>query len=216
MPTDATPERVQQLLQRTAERPVRPRSAHLWRMEASFALHYGRAPGEFLDMIDREFRTTESHEAERVTRNMLPDFLRSRGFRDVRDVPERNGQTIHASAPSGERLTMRVKLCWRRIESTDTYSAVQLLAKIKGRDWEGSLRQFVERARRDGTTHFLFVQREDQKITLAAQVPLSELVAIWCDQRDISEFPTRRRQTSAKKEEPRDERLKPHPLAEGR
>jgi predicted HNH restriction endonuclease len=35
-------------------------------------------------------------------------------------------------------------------------------------------------------THLLFVQRDDKDIKYAALVPLSELVPIWVDQRDIS------------------------------
>jgi 5-methylcytosine-specific restriction enzyme A len=140
-------------------------------------------------MSTREFRTHESYEAERVTRDMLPDFLRSRGYRDVNDVRKHSGMTesqiIHARAPDGEQLTMRVKLCWRRTGKT-ARSALQLLAKVKNGNWEGSLRRYVELAAEHGTTHFLFLQREDNNITSAALVPCSELVTIWCAQRDIS------------------------------
>lgn len=141
-------------------------------------------------MSNREFRTHESHEAETITRNMLPDFLRSRGFRNVRDDRKLHGATesqmIHASNSNGEQLTMRVKLCWRPRNNKKTYSAVQLLAKIKNGDWKGTLQQFVDRARRDGTTHFLLVQRENQAITFAALVPISELLTIWWAQHDLS------------------------------
>ena len=123
---------------------------------------------------------------------MILPFLLSRGFRDLRDerkaIGKSESQTIHATAPGGERLAMRVKLCWRRVHDEETYSAVQLLAKVKNRDdWEGSLQQLVERARRGGATYFLFVQREGQRIAAAAQVSLSDLVPIWCDQRRIGE-----------------------------
>jgi len=106
-------------------------------------------------MGDREFRTEESYKAERETREMILPFLLSRGFRDLRDerkaIGKSESQTIHATAPGGERLAMRVKLCWRRVHDEETYSAVQLLAKVKNRDdWEGSLQQLVERARRGG------------------------------------------------------------------
>jgi 5-methylcytosine-specific restriction protein A len=49
------------------------------------------------------------------------------------------------------------------------------------------LQRLVDGARREGATHFLFVQREGERVALAAQVPLSDLVAIWSDQRRISE-----------------------------
>jgi 5-methylcytosine-specific restriction protein A len=84
---------------------------------------------------------------------------------------------------------MRVRLCWRRSSRTpreSAYSAAQLLPKIKNNDWEGTLREKVERERSQGITHFLFVQREDERIIYAALVPLSELLSIWCAQRDIS------------------------------
>ena len=141
-------------------------------------------------MSNRDFRTPESYAAERISRDMLADFLRSMGFRDVRDDRKPYGktesQTIHATTPNGERLTMRVRLCWHRTgegSRNNTYSAAQLLPKVKNNDWEGTLGAWVERARSDGATHFLIVQREGEHITYAALVPLSELVAIWCAQR---------------------------------
>src|SRR5262245_57583723 len=98
----------------------------------------------------RRFRKPESYRFERVTRDMLPDFLRSRGFRDVRDDRKRHGpsesQAISATSPSGARLVMRVRLCWRRAEREArkrTTSAAQLLAKIKNGDWEGTLQEKV-------------------------------------------------------------------------
>ncbi len=144
-------------------------------------------------MSKRDFRTHESYVAERTTRGMLPNFLQERGFREVRDVRRDLGktqsQTISAVAPDGERLVMRVRLCWRRTGQSlheTTYSAAQLRTRVKNDNWEGTLNAFVKRARSDGATHFLIVQREDDQITYAALVPLSELVAIWCAQRDVS------------------------------
>lgn len=139
-------------------------------------------------MEKREFRTRESYEAELVTRNMLPNFLRSKGFNDVRDDRGPSGmgkQIIHATGPDGQRLTMRVKLCWRRRDDKRRFAA-QLLAKVEKPDWEGSLQHFVDLARADGVTHFLFIQREPEIITAAALVPVSDLVEIWCAQRDRS------------------------------
>src|SRR5271166_4333284 len=141
-------------------------------------------------MSTREFRTPESYAAERTTRDLLPDFLHGRGFSDLRDDRKHSGMTesqvISATAPNGEQLTMRVKLCWRRTGRKTTRSALQLLAKVKNGNWEGSLRRFAEHATGQGVSHFLFIQREDQNITAAALVPCSELLAIWCAQRDIS------------------------------
>ena len=143
-------------------------------------------------MTDRPFRRPESYESERVTRRLLPNFLTQRGFRIISDRPERNGQTIVMTTPEGHSLTMRIRLCWRRqsdiqdLSRVWTYSAAQLLAKIKNGDWEGSLRQKIERERSHGITHFLFVQGENSSIVYAALVPLSELLPIWIAQRDIS------------------------------
>ncbi len=145
-------------------------------------------------MTGRSFRTPESYNAERITRDMLEDFLRNIGFRDVHDERKHHGktesQTIHATTSGGKRLAMRVRLCWRRGPRESykvTYSAAQLLPKVKNNDWEGTLRAKVERERAEGTTHILIVQREGDHIVYAALVPVLELVAIWCAQRDISE-----------------------------
>src|SRR5262245_56252506 len=143
-------------------------------------------------MSERPFRRPESYQAEEITRKMLPSFLRDRGFTVASDRRERQGQTIVATSPGGERLTMRVRLCWRRetggrdSERVRTYSAAQLLAKIENNDWIGSLRDKAARERSHGVTHLLFVQRDDEVIKYAALVPLSELVQIWTDQRDAS------------------------------
>ncbi len=140
-------------------------------------------------MEKREFRSKESYESERITRDLLPPFLESRGFTNVRDERIDTGmsvsQRIHATSPEGAPLTIRVKLCWYREDGIKRY-ATQLLAKIKNGDWEGSLQHFVDRALQDGVTHFLFAQREGENITSAALVPASEIVAVWCAQRDIS------------------------------
>jgi 5-methylcytosine-specific restriction protein A len=144
-------------------------------------------------MSDRPFSLPESYEAEDVTRQMLPGFLQARGFVVESNKRERQGQTIVAKSPDGERLTMRVRLCWRReadsrdAERVRTYSAAQLLAKIKNGDWIGSLSAKVKREKSRGVTHLLFVQRDDKDIKYAALVPLFELVPIWTTQRDISQ-----------------------------
>lgn len=142
-------------------------------------------------MIARSFRTAESYESERVTRDMLGNFLRCRGFRALSDERKSHGQTIDAIAPSGDRLTMRVRLCWvRESGSRDatrvrTYAAAQLMGRIKNGDWEGTVGEKVQRERSKNVTHFLFVQRDDERIVFAALVPLSELLSVWTAQRDI-------------------------------
>jgi 5-methylcytosine-specific restriction protein A len=142
-------------------------------------------------MSDREFRTEESYEAERTTREMIPEFLRRRGFYDVRDDRKKFGmtesQTIHAISPNKQQLAMRIKLCWRRTDTGSTRSATQLMAKVKDGDWEGSLQRFVKHAETEGISHFLFARREGEEVTAAALVPCSDLLDIWCAQRDIGE-----------------------------
>jgi hypothetical protein len=87
---------------------------------------------------------------------------------------------------------MRVKLCWRRAsegrdsERLESYSAAQLMARIQGDDWIGSIRGKMEREAAHGVTHLLLVQREAQDITLAALVLLTAVPEIWVQQRDIS------------------------------
>jgi len=145
-------------------------------------------------MSERTFRTSESYEAERITRDMLEGFLTNRGFADVRDERKLHGktesQTLHATTPAGDRLAMRVRLCWRRTNrgpGKTTYSAAQLLPKIKNDDWEGTLRAKTEREKAEGATHLLIVQRENDSIVLAALVPLLDLVPIWCAQAEVSQ-----------------------------
>ena len=156
----------------------------------------------------RPFRSAGSYESERVTRSMLGDFLRRRGFENVTDQRKSHGQTIIATSPSGNRLTMRVRLCWvRESGSRDasrvrTYSAAQLTGKIKNDDWEGTVRDKVERERSQNVTHFLFVQREDERIVFAALVPLPELFPIWVAQRDIYDRLIKERRLGRTKKNP--------------
>ncbi|MBS0210877.1 MAG: HNH endonuclease [Planctomycetes bacterium] len=142
-------------------------------------------------MAKRVFRTADSLAAEERTRAILPAFLASRGFTDVKDQRSGKRQAIGAVSPAGDRLSISVRLCWRRQENSrdskrvQTYSAAQLLADVKG-DWEGSLSRKIASEQARGITHVLFVQPEDNKIRYAALVPLSKVIPIWTAQRDIS------------------------------
>jgi 5-methylcytosine-specific restriction protein A len=122
---------------------------------------------------------------------MLQGFLVDRGFRDVRDERKFHGkvqsQTLYATTSGGDRLTMWVRLCWRRSTrdpQNATYSGAQILPNVKNNDWEGTLQDKVERERAAGVTHCLLVQREGDRIVYAALVPVLALVEIWCAQRD--------------------------------
>lgn len=140
----------------------------------------------------RRFRNPESIESERVTRAILPDFLNRRGYTVLRDERVRNGQTIVATDPNGEQLSMRVRICWRRDRRdkesnlAKTFAAAQLMAQIGNGEWVGSLRKKIDRERSQGVNHLLIVQNEDEHIVYAALVPLSEVVPIWIAQRDTS------------------------------
>lgn len=144
-------------------------------------------------MSDRPFRRPEGIAEEKVTRGMVLTFLQDHGFRIERNDPVRNGQTITAVTPDGVKVVMRVKLCWRRgSDRRDTdrhvsYSAAQLMARIEGDDWIGSIERKMEREQLRGSTHLLFVQRDGTAITQAALVPLGSVVSIWRQQRDVSD-----------------------------
>lgn len=83
----------------------------------------------------RQFRTQESLQAERRSRNLVKPFLESRGFVAVDDnrrpVGEAESQTVSATSPSGTRISARVRLCWRyQRGKPETISAAQLLSLI--------------------------------------------------------------------------------------
>lgn len=143
-------------------------------------------------MNPRAFRRQESLDHERVTRDLLPRYLRSLGMSEVTDLRIRGGQSILFRLPSEATVNARVKLCWRRDdvgrdgERLESYSATQLLARIKDGDWLGSLQLKLDREKVSGTSHFLFAQREGEQFPLAALVPLSAVLPIWIQQRDIS------------------------------
>ena len=144
------------------------------------------------EITARSFRGPESIESERATRAMLPDFLARRGFAVVSDERVRNGQTIVATAPNGDRLSMRVRICWRRDPGrgdssvAKTFSAAQLMANIGKDDWLVALRKKASREQSQGITHLLIVQNDDEHIVYAALVPLQDVLPIWIAQRDTS------------------------------
>jgi len=105
-------------------------------------------------MAGRAFRTDRSLEAEMVTRKMIPELCASRGFRDVRNDNKHFGtsisQTIHATSPNGQHISIRVKLGRCPQDGKIKYSASQLIAKIHTGDWEGEIQSFIDRARQEG------------------------------------------------------------------
>ncbi len=144
-------------------------------------------------MSPRAFRGQESLSHERETRDLLPRHLRSLGMTEVADSRSRGGQSIRFRLPTGAEVAARVKLCWRRDDTgrdgarLASYSATQLIARVKDGNWIESLKLKLERERASGTTHFLIAQREGKRFPLAALVPLTAVLPIWILQRDLSE-----------------------------
>jgi 5-methylcytosine-specific restriction protein A len=142
--------------------------------------------------MPRAFRTPESLEAEQETRAMLVPFLSRLGFEILEDHRQTFGasesQTVKALSPSGERISMRVKLCWRfdRDGKSRGYSAAQLVAKTKPGKWQEGLEAFVGRLRSKGVTHLLVVQADGDSFADAACIAVDALVPIWIAQRDES------------------------------
>ncbi|MBK7135429.1 MAG: HNH endonuclease [Rhodocyclales bacterium] len=141
----------------------------------------------------RAFRGEDSIAAERISRDSVAPFLSERGFDVVEDERRVTGtateQFVSARSPDGQPLKMRVRICWRREgrnANERKYAAAQLRARLRGDDWEGTLRFIVERDRQHGNTHNLIIQRDGATIVFAALIPRDALMPIWLRQRDIS------------------------------
>ena len=143
-------------------------------------------------MADRRFRTEESVAQEEVTRGLVTRFVAEQGCEVIDNRREQNGQTLVARLPGGENFTARVKLCWRNghLGSRDgrqiRYSASQLMARVQGDDWVGTIALKMDRFAARGWTHLLIAQPDGGRIGLAALVPIADVVDIWVRQRDVS------------------------------
>ncbi len=146
-----------------------------------------------MDTSSRAFRSPDSYAAEAKTRAMIEPFLKARGFVELHDDRPRHGkvqsQTIRGRTPSGEPVALRIRLCWRkdRSERARGYSAAQIIPTVEAGKWVEALDDLVRRHIKEGITHLLLVQREDLEISMAACVPIRELVPVWQKQRDESE-----------------------------
>ncbi len=145
-------------------------------------------------MAARSFRGEDSYVAERITRGMVLPFLQQKGYTDIVDIRVPYGsnesQLVTATDHLGRPVKLHVQSCWRREGRRETerlYSAAQLMAKVKGGDWEGSILGKVDRSARAGVTHSLFVQREGANFVIAARVPLDAVWPIWQRQREVSQ-----------------------------
>jgi len=143
----------------------------------------------------RAFRSTESVEAEDGRRAALVPFLEDCGYTELRDERKQHGnvqsQIINGKSPSGEAISMRARLCWRRDghnSNEHQFSAAQLRSELKDDDWEATLDFIRERDLAAGLTHTLFV-RDDRSgnVVQAALVPRDKLKGIWERQRDIAD-----------------------------
>jgi len=150
--------------------------------------------GETVPTAKRAFRGEDSITAELISRNAVGPFLTERGFDVLEDKRNVAGtaieQFVTARLPDDQLLKMRVRICWRREgrnSSERKYAAAQLRARLRGDDWEGTLRFIVDRDREHGNTHNLIIQRDGAVIDFAALIPRDALMPIWLRQRDISD-----------------------------
>lgn len=140
----------------------------------------------------RAFRTQESLDAETISRDAVKPFLISRGFNVEEDQRHPHGtaisQDVLAIDPNGNRVKMRVRLCWRwdREHKSNNCSAAQLRARLIDNDWDHTLDTIVSHAKEKGITHMLMMQRSGKGIVYAALIPITKLKAIWEKQRDVS------------------------------
>lgn len=142
----------------------------------------------------REFRGSESLFAEQISRDAIAPFLSSRGFVVSEDQRIQTGtavqQLVSAISPDGERLRMRVRLCWRREgrnANERLFSAAQLQARLRPGGWDATLAYIVDRDRQHGITHNLIVQRDGSFIVYAALVPVEAITPIWKRQSEVSD-----------------------------
>jgi len=142
----------------------------------------------------RAFRGEDSYEAEALTRDLVAQFLEARGFTvedDHRDKVGRDGQSqiITATDAEGNRLRIRVKVCWtwanNRTPKRNT-SASQLAARIKG-DWNTTFDNIMQRQQKAGVTHYLIVQGDDTRIQIGALIPIAAVQPVWERQREVSQ-----------------------------
>lgn len=134
----------------------------------------------------RAFRTPESIQAERETREMLKPFLEDRGFTEVTDRRKGHSQLLTATSPEGVKFSARVRLCWRWEDQPEKYSAAQLRARLNNGDWDLTIAELVGREAPLGVTHALLVQRYKSDIRFAALIPVAAMTDIINEQKRVS------------------------------
>src|ERR1700733_7085473 len=153
--------------------PIRPPGLPRRLMDnncASEQTFVGRG-GWMMAKATREFRTRESLEAEKRTRDLVPALLAQRGFTNVTDRRRQHGpaqsQVIDAVSPGGAPMKMHVRLCWRRDgrnQQEQKSPAAQLTADLIDDDWDLTLARIAGREQANGNSHNLFVQADQSAI----------------------------------------------------
>jgi 5-methylcytosine-specific restriction protein A len=142
--------------------------------------------------LKRPFRTEESIHAEKITRESVVPFLATHGFQHLRETLKVSGsainQLISAKSPQGERMKIRVRLCWRRRSAKDlSYSAAQLSARLVHGDWNATLEKTMQRDLDLEITHNLLLQRDGAFIVFAALIPSGQMKGIFDAQARVSQ-----------------------------
>ncbi|MEX5509223.1 HNH endonuclease [Pseudomonas paralactis] len=141
----------------------------------------------------RVFRGPESIAAEALSREALAPFLNDRGYTVFADERVSSGdavqQFVSVRAPDGQKLKIRVRLCWRRggrNPNEKNYAAAQLIARLRPGGWDATLEYLAERDRQHGITHNLLLQRDGGEVIYAALLPVEAVSSIWHRQREVS------------------------------
>lgn len=145
-------------------------------------------------MAKRAFRTDDSLEFEVTARNAVAPFLSSRGIdvlsEDRRVTGTAVSQFLTAELPGGERVRMKVRLCWRkdgRNTREHLYSAAQLRARRLESGWSDTLDDITRKNKAQGVTHLLLFQRTHDSEQYAALIPIDAVGPIWQAQYEVSD-----------------------------
>ncbi|QNP39675.1 HNH endonuclease [Lysobacter solisilvae (ex Woo and Kim 2020)] len=144
-------------------------------------------------MAKRPFRGEDSLRFEEVARDEVAPFLSSRGLQVIEDRRVKTGtavsQTVSARLPDGSLASIKVRLCWRRDGRNPRehlYSAAQLRARRLEAGWAATMDDITRRNKQQGVTHLLLFQRDQNKTTHAALVPIDAVAPIWHGQYQVS------------------------------
>lgn len=144
-------------------------------------------------MAKRAFRGEESLRFEEAARDEVVPFLSDRGLQVIKDRRVVTGtavsQTVLARLPDGDLASIKVKLCWRRDGRNPRehlYSAAQLRARRLESGWAATMDDITRRSKEQGVTHLLLFQRDQNRTTHAALIPIDAIAPIWHEQYRVS------------------------------